>query len=453
MTVSFTRIPEGALATPALFNDLLDSIHAGGVFYNVKWSTYGAAGDGVTDDTVAIQAAITAASLTGGIVFFPPGSYLVTTGLVVAQHGVWLKGAGKRVSNIIFTPTAHDAIAVDFNHPNATIDLFGTLVHCGITDLTIRSANTTFRKVGIRARAVSEWSCRDVVVTGPWTDTGLDSKGLQIQGHEVSDVSDIEIVADIPISIEANPKWDAANYDLDHFNFRNLYLIADSNPCILVEDGVWMTSISFTGYQAWVHGTYGFYWTATTDAATSQVLTFDNVRWEGATSAGHAIYINAALSGLGVRALYTGSTTVNKGVYLRKVLRVTLERFLYTGTIEALNVDDTVRELSAECCQFTDNSTVSGIGFNATTGMDIIWAAAKENSLAPIPGTFRAESTLNTSRAVLIFGRRYSSGSGDPNGAVSGSVGDVFTRSDGGAGTTLYVKESGTATNTGWAGK
>jgi hypothetical protein len=35
---------------------------------------------------------------------------------------------------------------------------------------------------------------------------------------------------------------------------------------------------------------------------------------------------------------------------------------------------------------------------------------------------------------------------------VLGTKGDMFLRTDGGAGTTLYVKESGTATNTGWIG-
>lgn len=44
------------------------------------------------------------------------------------------------------------------------------------------------------------------------------------------------------------------------------------------------------------------------------------------------------------------------------------------------------------------------------------------------------------------------SGSGTPEGAVAAAVGTAFLRSDGGAGTTLYVKESGTG-NTGWVGK
>lgn len=41
---------------------------------------------------------------------------------------------------------------------------------------------------------------------------------------------------------------------------------------------------------------------------------------------------------------------------------------------------------------------------------------------------------------------------GTPEGSVTAPVGSLFTRTDGGAGTTLYVKESGTG-NTGWVAK
>lgn len=44
------------------------------------------------------------------------------------------------------------------------------------------------------------------------------------------------------------------------------------------------------------------------------------------------------------------------------------------------------------------------------------------------------------------------SGTGSPETVVAASVGALYLRTDGGAGTTLYVKESG-AGNTGWIGK
>lgn len=43
-------------------------------------------------------------------------------------------------------------------------------------------------------------------------------------------------------------------------------------------------------------------------------------------------------------------------------------------------------------------------------------------------------------------------GTGDPTGVVAAPVGTLFLRLDGGAGTTLYVKEAGTGT-AGWAAK
>lgn len=51
----------------------------------------------------------------------------------------------------------------------------------------------------------------------------------------------------------------------------------------------------------------------------------------------------------------------------------------------------------------------------------------------------------NVARAILT-------GEGTPQGNVAAPVGSLFLRSDGGANTTLYIKESGTG-NTGWVAK
>jgi len=44
------------------------------------------------------------------------------------------------------------------------------------------------------------------------------------------------------------------------------------------------------------------------------------------------------------------------------------------------------------------------------------------------------------------------SGAGSPEGVVTAAVGSIYRRTDGGAGTTLYMKESGTGA-TGWVAK
>lgn len=51
-----------------------------------------------------------------------------------------------------------------------------------------------------------------------------------------------------------------------------------------------------------------------------------------------------------------------------------------------------------------------------------------------------------------LGGPRWLHGSGSPEGVVSAPVGSFFSRTNGGAGTTFYVKESGTG-NTGWVAK
>lgn len=75
----------------------------GGGVYNIK--AYGATGNGTTDDTVDTQAAITAASSTGGEVFIPQGNYRISSTLSVTNPSVSIVGIGKLSSYIYYTGT------------------------------------------------------------------------------------------------------------------------------------------------------------------------------------------------------------------------------------------------------------------------------------------------------------------------------------------------------------
>lgn len=81
------------LITAAMFLGIaLAATAADGAFFNVK--DYGAVGDGTTDDTTSVQGAINAAT-SGGIIFFPAGTYKVT-GLTFSCSGVSFMGTGTR---------------------------------------------------------------------------------------------------------------------------------------------------------------------------------------------------------------------------------------------------------------------------------------------------------------------------------------------------------------------
>jgi len=85
-----------------------------GIFYNVKDPTYGALGDGATDDTASIQAAIDACETGGGgIVYFPSGNYVISTGLTVPAE-VNLLGSGPNSSVIQTNSAAAGFAAITF---------------------------------------------------------------------------------------------------------------------------------------------------------------------------------------------------------------------------------------------------------------------------------------------------------------------------------------------------
>lgn len=90
----------------------IDSALSGlsGMFFNVQGPDYGAVGDNVTDDTAAIAAAITAAATDGGIVFFPPGTYRITSALTLSAK-VSLLGCGPNASAITLDHASNNLLA------------------------------------------------------------------------------------------------------------------------------------------------------------------------------------------------------------------------------------------------------------------------------------------------------------------------------------------------------
>lgn len=87
-------------------------------YFNVQ--DYGAAGNGVHDDTTSIQAAIVDAAIIGGTVFFPSGTYLITAALVM-YTAVSLLGVGSEATIITQSSTAVGAL-VGTDIASVTID-------------------------------------------------------------------------------------------------------------------------------------------------------------------------------------------------------------------------------------------------------------------------------------------------------------------------------------------
>jgi len=96
--LSFVKLAKGYYSNYPVVAPFQDN---GGQYFNVK--AYGAKGDGVTDDTASIKSAFAAAAA-GGTIFFPPGTYLVTSSITIISNTT-IQGAGMGATVITCPPS------------------------------------------------------------------------------------------------------------------------------------------------------------------------------------------------------------------------------------------------------------------------------------------------------------------------------------------------------------
>jgi hypothetical protein len=83
------------------------------VTHNVR--SFGAKGDGVTDDAAALQAAINALPAAGGEILFPPGTYLISATLTLPNKPIKIVGAGRTATVIDLGANVIAAFTLNFD--------------------------------------------------------------------------------------------------------------------------------------------------------------------------------------------------------------------------------------------------------------------------------------------------------------------------------------------------
>lgn len=184
---------------------------------NVK--SYGAVGDGTTDDTAAIQAAIDAAETAGGgQLAFPPGTYSLTDTLTITESNVVLVGAG-----------------ADTNH-----DIGTALEQAATVLLWSGAANGTMSRIspdsGATGQRISGCGVKKIAFNCNGADVGL-----EIQSHWFGQFSDLyfhePVVCGIKTGVVALGLGEADDVQRNTFSRCSSRNSTEANGGLFVLDG------------------------------------------------------------------------------------------------------------------------------------------------------------------------------------------------------------------------
>lgn len=193
-----TYFNSGDVPTETQFSDFIDSVYRDGGWYNVK--TYGAVGDGTTDDTAAFLAAVAAmpvstttidpvtGTISGGTLFIPAGRYKITAEINLPR-GARVEGVTQECSQIISSQTTgsvfqyndvgsgvqdklsfcHFSIWQDLTLTptgGAAIDLLAGTAENDSMSLEVNNVLISGTFVGIRATALIASTIKNTLVKG-----------------------------------------------------------------------------------------------------------------------------------------------------------------------------------------------------------------------------------------------------------------------------------------------
>jgi hypothetical protein len=313
---------------------------------------FGAVGDGVTDDTAAIQAAINSFASGQGTIYFPKGTYLVTSTITINKDRMNLIGEGLWVSNILFNPTSDDICIFIGKGGEGNTD-GGVIVECSIKGFRFTSSDLTNKKTALELKDIGECRFEDIAIgsTTQWIGNG--SIGVRVRGREATTFTNMIVQTNRPFVFAQNTNF--PSICLDHFNFHNIFSACRGhNETVPVynetnfffEPGTNFSNVSFTGYQAWLRGRHGLYYdnSVTAAAGASYSMNIQNVRWEGEfgdDDTGYAFYFSHGSTSFAdailIQNAYIGE--IGNGYYFRRCAGVTLQNNIWNrATGEALNI-------------------------------------------------------------------------------------------------------------------
>jgi hypothetical protein len=493
---------------------------------------YGAVGDGVTDDTAALQAMFAAAEAGDCVDFGSDATFLVTpiadlptllipVGATVVGNGAALKvaddagpyntllgcylGTNVTVAGLVFDGNrANNEVSASWTLPNGNV-----LLGCGVA--------AGFTVVGCRFDNVDSVNC---VAVSVGTDVAIvDNTFTNVGGDQQRDCSVVYIAAD-GMTITGNHIYGSATDiagAVGGIETHGSHQVIANNIVARMHTGIYATGVAETsdgitvsgntvvdcGRGVFVLGAY-FGDNTTNPSPASVTVVGNTIRcdldrwgdWWQPASAGFGVGLSADYTS-GVRiAGNVIDCVANTTSFTSSADDTSAGVRLFAGSNPAAWSDvaiagNTIRSWpsSGVLCAadvvglcITDNQIVACGGpqvsdnyFRAgvSVGGAVEALLVARNHVTDPTGTRTKYGVLNYSTATagnrivdndVVLPNGFAplflnatalvrhAGAGSPESSVTASVGSVWTRTDGGTGTTMYMKESGTG-NTGWAAK
>ena len=328
MTITY-RLEKGFALTFAEgdqnFRDLANSVSI-----SVKAAPYNAVGDGVTDDTAAIRAALDVLNVAGGgVLYFPAGTYLSSSPLVWPQKVIG-QGAGAEVTTLT---SAHAGDGIQSTWPINS----STAVHIALRDMTIK--NTNGANTG-----------------GGFADVGgtfVTLHKVRVEGFKYNVIFDQTELADIDLCIFEQPLTGGvwlvngadhtvgANTEFTNRISINRSQFNSSVGIAIIDDGGVSHTFEDNNYNGWVHhirraGGVGLRIDGgEMESATSANIVFTNLTYNSGSGVGQS---TAVMIGGGLAIV---PSTGNSCISITSIGQLGLGD-LYFGNTSAIKVVGTV---------------------------------------------------------------------------------------------------------------
>jgi hypothetical protein len=451
--------------------------------FNVR--DYGAVGNGVTNDSAAIYAAAAAADAAGGsgVVFLPTGTYNVNTGLTWTYSSV-IQGTGATG----YGSHLRGAVLYAANQAGPVLNL---------STFTIKDfrAKMSFGGFGIRGSGISDATKANVGLQLP-IGAGNTIGGVVFENISVAETGGpcihlgatelstfVNIVLNTPVGAYTNDVPYLYGVGACNGNeFLNLGLRSKlssqdtgvSGAIVIVDGGgyqpeanifsnCWVEFLHCADTGSLVHIAGNFhvisdiqFFDVAANPGSSGVTAYIRFSPPSSGSSGGNVVRGGVIPGCDTGA----SNQIQYGVHLQQSHNRVEGVKGYKGQCLLLDagVDYTYAHFGggvsgtyANPLAWVDNSSgLRNVLIDEQCGIRRIWGHSQQMSTTGGPQFSLSSDPTKGAIGLGNTGALVYASSGTPTGVLAAPVGSVYMRTDGTSGSTIYIKESGAATTSGW---